>query len=492
MLAPPWLAVVASPAVGIPKIAHDALRRRAVEGWLAAHAGERVRLLIAPAGAGKTTALALWARGCPDPVRWIDLPPRCDASVFERLFAAATGSQVAAFAASTSARTVVIDQVDELSPDGRELLRRVLATAPAASRVVLAARSDSVRELAGPAARAADPALFRFDADELLQLCDANGVSFASNESELALQMTNGWATALAETVRAARRGPLPLADAARDWRSGGGVVVQSVVQRILELAPPHDAALLTTVLAEPQRATGAQLRELAGRGLFVDVIDGRAQLNPVVAARGRTATRGRSGRDDARDDEPASVALFGTFRMTLQGTDVHFSRRRDRQIIQYLALAPAGRATRDELFETFWPGGGRESRSQNLRTACSMIRSALARSAGRENVARYFRVEGGYVILDLEHVACDLYAFEAEVARATEAELAGDALRARSAWAAAIALHTAPLLEDEPPAPWIARRAAQVEDAAERARRSAGPRATRTTERRAARLVRS
>ncbi|HEX3469284.1 MAG TPA: BTAD domain-containing putative transcriptional regulator [Candidatus Elarobacter sp.] len=384
----------------------------------------------------------------------------------------------------------MVDQIDELSSDARELLRRAVETCPAATRLVLAARSDSVRELAGAPARLADPALFRFDADELLQLCEANGVSFAASESELALQMTNGWATALAETVRAARRGPLPLADAARDWRSGGGVVVQSVVQRVLELVPPHDAALLTTVLAEPQRATNAQLKELAGRGLFVDVVDGRAQLNPVVAARGRSAARVRLGRDDAPTDEPASIALFGEFRMTVQNAEVHFSRRRDRQIIQYLALAPGGRATRNELFDTFWPRGGRDSRSQNLRTSCSMIRSALARCAGRENVDRYFRVEGGFVILDLEHVTCDLDAFETEVARATEAELAGDALRARSAWAAAVALHTAPLLEDEPPAPWIARRAAQVEEAAARARHSAGAAAPRTTERRAARLV--
>jgi hypothetical protein len=122
-------------------------------------------------------------------------------------------------------------------------------------------------------------------------------------------------------------------------------------------------------------------------------------------------------------------------------------------------------------LFDVFWPSGGRDSRSQGLRTACSMIRSALARCAGRENVDRIFRVEGGAVILDPDHVVCDLRAFEAEVARATEAELEGDVSTARSAWAAAVALHSAPLLEDEPSAPWIASRAAAVEAAAARAR---------------------
>ncbi len=160
---------------------------------------------------------------------------------------------------------------------------------------------------------------------------------------------------------------------------------------------------------------------------------------------------------------------------MTVHGTEVSFSRRRDRQIIAYLALAPAGRATRAELYDTFWPRADRDSRSQGLRTACSMIRSAIAQCAGREHVDRYFRVEGGYVSLNVEHVTCDLYAFEAEVARATEAELAGDSPRARSAWAAAVALSTAPLLEDEPPAPWIARRAESVDAATARARRCSG-----------------
>ena len=427
----------------------------------------------APVGAGKTTAVALWALGSPQAVRWIDVPPSCSAETFERLFAAATGSSVAAFGVSDAARTVVVDQTDELSPQARELLRRAVENGPAATRLVLTARSDSIRDVVGPFARIAGAALFRFDADELLQLCEANGVAFAPAEGELALQMTNGWATALAETVRASRSRPLPLADAATDWRGGGGPVVRSVVERMLELAAPHDAALLATVLAEPQRATAAQLTDLAARGLFVDVVDGRPQLNPVVAARGRDSARLRFGRA-APAEEAASIELFGAFRMLLQGSEVRFSRRRDRQIIQYLALAPDGRATRSELFDVFWPSGGRDSRSQGLRTACSMIRSALARCGGRENVDRIFRVEGGAVVLDPAHVVCDLHVFEAEVARATEAELEGDVSTARSAWAAAVALHSAPLLEDEPSAPWIVPRAAAVEAAAARARRGA------------------
>ncbi len=488
---PDWLDLASSPTAVIPKIAHDAVRRRAVEGWLAAHATERVRVLQAPAGAGKTTALALWAAASPDPVRWIDVPPNCDAAIFERLFAAATGSPVATFGSSDASRVVVVDQVDELCAPARELLRRAVENAPPAARMVLAARSESVRQLAGPVARIGGAALLRFDAGELLQLCDANGVTFAPAESELALQMTNGWATALAETVRAARSRPLPLAEAATDWRGGGGVVVRAVVDRILELAPPPDAALLTTVLAEPQRATTAQLAELAGRGLFVDVVDGRPQLNPVVAARGREVARGRAGRDGAPAEERASIALFGAFRMLLGGSEVRFSRRRDRQIIQYLALAPGGRATRAELFDAFWPSGGRDSRSQGLRTACSMIRSALARCAGRENVDRIFRVESGAVILDFAQVSCDLHAFEAEVARATEAERDGDSSAARVAWSAAVALAAAPLLEDEPPLPWIARRAASVEAAAARARRGSGAAASRRADPVAMRLVR-
>jgi hypothetical protein len=423
-------------------------------------------------------------------VRWIDLPPGCGADAFERLFAAATGSSVAAFAESKAAQIVVVDQADDMYADARELLRRAVQNGPETTRFVVTARGESIRDVVGPFARVSDPALFRFDADELKRLCEANGVTFAPAEIELALQMTSGWATALADTVRSARPGPLPLADAVKDWRSGGGVVVQSIVERMLEVAPPHDAALLTIVLAEPQRATPAQLTELAGRGLFVDVVEGRPLLNPVVAAGGRDLARARLHRDDSPDGDSAVLRLFGSFRMTVQGTEVRFSRRRDRQIIAYLALAPDGRATRAELFDTFWPRADRDSRSQGLRTACSMIRSAIARCAGRESVDRYFRVADGWVSLSMEHVTCDLRAFEAEIARATEAELAGDSRRACSAWAAAVALCVAPLLEDEPPAPWIDRRAELVDAAAARARRCSGAAAPRRSEQLSMRLA--
>ncbi len=432
----------------------------------------------------------IWARACSETVRWIDLPPGCGTEAFERLFAAATGSSVAAFPSSTAAQVVIVDQADDISAEARELLHRAVAHGPDTTRFVVTARGASMREVVGPFGRISDPALFRFDADELRRLCEANGVSFTPPEIELALQMTNGWATALADTVRSARPGPLPLADAVKDWRNGGGAVVTSIVERMLQVAAPHDAALLTMVLAEPLRATPAQLSELASGGLFVDVVEGRPLLNPVVAAGGRDVARARLRRDDAPPGESATLTLFGSFRMLVHGTEVRFSRRRDRQIIAYLALAPGGRATRGELFDAFWPRADRDSRSQGLRTSCSMIRSAIGRCAGREHVDRYFRVADGWVTFDMEHVTCDLYAFEAEVARAAEAELAGDSPRAHSAWAAAVALCTAPLLEDELPAPWIARRAEQLDAAAGRARRCSGAAVAQREEQHSMRLV--
>jgi len=192
-----------------------------------------------------------------------------------------------------------------------------------------------------------------------------------------------------------------------KDWRSGGGVVVQSIVERMLEVAAPHDAALLTIVLAEPQRATPAQLTELAGRGLFVDVVEGRPLLNPVVAAvvatslaRACTATTRRteiqrcSGCSVRFDDGPRN-------RSALQPA----SRPADHRVLGARAGRPcdARRAVRHLLARA-----DRDSRSQGLRTACSMIRSAIARCAGRESVDRYFRVADGWVSLSVEHVTCD------------------------------------------------------------------------------------
>ena len=45
----------------LPKLAPDTIRRERISGWLADHADVPLRLVVAPSGSGKTTALVVYA-----------------------------------------------------------------------------------------------------------------------------------------------------------------------------------------------------------------------------------------------------------------------------------------------------------------------------------------------------------------------------------------------------------------------------------------------
>ncbi len=122
--------------------------------------------------------------------------------------------------------------------------------------------------------------------------------------------------------------------------------------------------------------------------GLFVDRLGDALRPNPVVAAvLGATWAAGLTPDEIA----PAQLDMFGRFRMIVNDREVRFARRREAQIVQYLALQPHGRATRAELLDVFWKDGDRQLAAQGLRTALSAIRGAIARCSGADAVERYF-----------------------------------------------------------------------------------------------------
>jgi DNA-binding SARP family transcriptional activator len=170
---------------------------------------------------------------------------------------------------------------------------------------------------------------------------------------------------------------------------------------------------------------------------------------------------------------EPAIVELFGRFRLRFGEREVEFVRRRDRQIIQYLALQPGGTASRAQLQATFWPGARRTDAARRLRTACSTIRRAIAACVGTEYLDAYFHTAGDAVTLRPENTINALAAFDEHLESAREARERGDLPAARRHFEAALRLNDRPLLSGEAPAPWIADRAHVCDERAEDARAS-------------------
>jgi DNA-binding SARP family transcriptional activator len=179
----------------------------------------------------------------------------------------------------------------------------------------------------------------------------------------------------------------------------------------------------------------------------------------------GRSRGRGRNA------TEPAVIEMFGRFRMRFGDREVQFVRRRDRQIVQYLALRAGGAASRAELMAEFWPDTDRRDAARRLRTACSTIRRAISACIGDDALDAYFRTEGSTVVLCPENVLNEADVFEEHIEYAQRAGERGDSAVARRHVAAALRLYDRPLLSGEAPAPWIVDRARMCEDLAARAR---------------------
>jgi len=168
---------------------------------------------------------------------------------------------------------------------------------------------------------------------------------------------------------------------------------------------------------------------------------------------------------------EPALVEMFGRFRMRIGAREVQFVRRRDRQIVQYLALRPGGKASRAELMAEFWPDTDRRDAARRLRTACSTIRRAISACVGDDALDAYFRTHDSSVTLCPQNVINVADTFEEHIAFAKRASERGDTAGARRHVVAALQLYERPLLSGEPPAAWITERARACEALAESAR---------------------
>jgi hypothetical protein len=448
-------------ALRVPKIVPAVLERQRVRAWLDRHAQTAVRVLCAPAGAGKTTSAVLYARRRSTNVAFLALTPGAsEAGLIAQIAGSAGCGAARSYAelveglAALAPLEIIVDNVDGAAAEARALLGRIYLDVPDGVSFIYLTRSEDAVPLYGGRANGmvdvCDPALLAFDTNEITHFAASLGVEDGLPAAAQLREATHGWAIAVAGACRTAAASGMRLADALPAWRRAHDRALRELLAEARSGVSREIAASFDELLAGRDIFNDETLAACRRAGLFVSESDGRLALNPLFRAL-PSVTRCT---ESATRVPPAIVEMFGRFEMSIDGRPIAWTRRRDRQIIAFLATRPNGRATRAEIIAAFWPEADRQLAGQSLRTACSTIRRAIAACVGRANVGRYFI--GDYVLqLVLENAVIS----SREFSKAYELAMAADERReCAAAFAhlrAAELLYRSPFLAGEPPAGW-------------------------------------
>lgn len=449
------------------------LSRARYAGWLDDHAGTPLRLVVAPAGYGKTIATLAWAQQQPRGVAWVTVRPGSDArAISEQIAEALQAAEGAAPRPVEERTTVVIDELEGADPSGQAFLGKLCTFAPESVTFVYLMRSRTTIDVRLAESRGlvavAPLSHLLFGPDEIALFSESVGVRWTPLDCARLRRASGGWAVAVTGAVHAARERGIPLIEAYPSWFSSERDAVGELIENVLEQSAAADVEAFGRVFGASEEPAIADLIAVEHAGLFIERLGDALRPNPVVAAvLGATWAAGLTPDEIA----PAQLDMFGRFRMIVNDREVRFARRREAQIVQYLALQPNGRATRAELLDIFWKDGDRQLAAQGLRTALSAIRGAIARCSGADAVERYFVTTGEAVGLRFEAVISSAHRFESHVNLATAAEARDDAMLAATHWSAAAKIHGTPLLGGEPSTLWIEPIAANYSALADRAR---------------------
>jgi hypothetical protein len=402
-----------------------------------------VRMLCAPHGGGTSTALLQYARAQAG-TQVISLPP--DASRVQ---------VVAALADHAAASLTIVDHADAASPAGREtLFEHIEAHVPGGKRYVLGGSSRSRMHALALVARGIavliDASVLPFSADEIGELARGHHVAADAFDVAQLTYDTDGWPVAVAWIIRDAAEHGRTLSGALEGWRQRNGHLILEFVAAAHGDAPSARIfAAAIGSLADPASQRALERLDAAGYPL----VRMRAGLRPYRLLMRRTA-------DAKTEDAPAftsrmTLTLLGRFACTIGERRVAFGRRRDQNVLAYVALAPDASVTREELLATFWPDASRAVASQGLRTTLCRLRRALADAAGAD-AGRYLRVDAS-VALDLAWVAIDARWFRAFVDRADADAAKGHRRAALEHYRHAERLYTGALFASEALEPMLA-----------------------------------
>lgn len=457
----------------LPRVAPSTVRRPRLERWLATHAAMPLRLLIAPAGSGKTTLLLKYVQNSAIDVGFCALPVECSPqSMYDAVAAALALPRVPSSyddlvmglrSLILEPTELVVDDVDNGTPETLVQLRRLIEDAPEHLTFVYASRSrdalDAKTWIARGLAVLCDYRRLAFDPAETELLAETCGVAYSHLEIGRLLEESDGWAIVVTGAVRAAAEDSRSLNDAYEHWRSRYGQIFTEFIAADLDRAAEEDRALVRSLIAGATVDDQQRLQRLEAQGLFIVADDdGYRPYRPIRQLRGRVRLA-----PSARLS-PLIVRMFGRFEAKIDGTEINWIRRRDQQFIKYLLLKPTGSATRGELASVFWPDADRQLAAQSVRTACSNIRKAIASIVGYACVDLYFRADPD-VALDLTNVVADVRRFSAHVDDGDGGFDRGDVAEAAVHYRAAEELYEGRLLDGDVPERWFAGHAQALED---------------------------
>lgn len=131
------------------------------------------------------------------------------------------------------------------------------------------------------------------------------------------------------------------------------------------------------------------------------------------------------------RDGRPlCHVRLLGGLEVTIAGRVIRekdWRKRKARLLFAMLAVRRGQDVPRDQVFEYLWPDMDEERAKNNLYVVWSTMKAVLATPDGEGNVAPYIESVGGMCRILMDSVRLDLEDFDRDLARAKEAEAAGD-----------------------------------------------------------------
>jgi hypothetical protein len=439
----------------LPKLAPDVIHRERLSLWLADHADFPLRLLAAPAGCGKTTALALYATRSRFPSAYVSLGAGAGAAAIRgalcealELDAAADTESLLAALGTLGRREILVDEADRASAEGRELLQRLVFDGPENVTFLYAARTreffDTTRLISLGLAALCGGGRLAFTSDEAARFVDSSRV-VRGDERDVARLLidTDGWPFALCSIVRDAASCGRTLDGAVERWQRANATLIKDFIDSAFADQDPALAARARRYF-DGEAIDDATLDRLEARGMFVQLVDGVCRPYRVIARLARAASPASTG-----TLMPFAVELFGTPQVRIDGQRVEWVRRRDGQILTYLALRPDGRASRRELIQAFWPDADPLLGAQSLRSACSTMRRALAAIVGHGVLAHYVSF-GDEIALNLDLFTVDARRVRAHAADSDDASARDDADAAAEHAAAALRIVRGPFLDGD------------------------------------------
>lgn len=461
-----------------PRLAPSVIRRARLEDWIGRFNSVPVRLLIAPAGFGKTTAIVNYLRHSESKGLYCSVSLGATAADIWAAIGAAIQAECELGEVVCTSHEHVLKALDACAPielaldcsdapdaDGIAAITRIIDELPHGVSLLIASRSrasfDVGRLVAQGMASLCDAERLAFDASEVRHLADACSVSHTHGDVGKLLEATDGWPLVVSGALRKAAEDGCDVSSALENWRNRYGHLFTEYVSAALENAPQAEAAVVRQLMAGSACRDEEKLEALEMEGLFV-IHDANGYRPLRALSRVRASRRAMPSR--LRSATPLHVRMFGRFHADVDQHPIQWVRRRDQQIFKFVALSREGSVSRAELAQTFWPDAEKHLVAQSLRTACCNIRKAIANIVGTDEVDSYFLADGD-VTLNLDNVIVDVRRF---IAHANDGDTQYEREELRAAYAhyrTAEQLYAGSLLLGESAEPWFADQASALDE---------------------------